>query len=223
MHQKKWQVNCDVNTNDVLWDINGINVQVGCNDAHGLTDACMLGVWLSPKSLIPFARIIFSGLHAGIGISNQLIKHLKDFIDVNVETISYEEFQLRASKESSENNIKHLRHLKEVWTKLPDGGQLLQKKRDKTKRLDVELNQSLDKASIAIKSAEFFCLNHDINTLVISRYEYTKQISWLDDILKDAKRKLDLFTKDRRGGEESLYTSIDRIFQLIGANRAHYF
>jgi len=34
---------------------------------------------------------------------------------------------------------------------------------------------------------------------------------------------LDWFTKDRRGGEEGLYTSIDRIFQLIGANRAHYF
>ena len=34
---------------------------------------------------------------------------------------------------------------------------------------------------------------------------------------------MDWFTKDRRGGEEGLYTSIDRIFQLIGANRAHYF
>jgi len=41
--------------------------------------------------------------------------------------------------------------------------------------------------------------------------------------LKDAKSKLDLFTKHCRGGEESLYTSVDRIFQSIGANRAHYF
>jgi hypothetical protein len=48
------------------------------------------------------------------------------------------------------------------------------------------------------------CLNRDINTLIISRDEYTKQISRLDHILKDAKSKLDLFTKDRRGGEESL-------------------
>ena len=89
--------------------------------------------------------------------------------------------------------------------------------------MDVELNQSLDEASIAIKSVEKNCLNHDINTLIISRDEYTKQISRLDRILKDAKSKLDLFTKDRRGGEESLYTSVDRIFQSIGANRAHYF
>jgi hypothetical protein len=81
----------------------------------------------------------------------------------------------------------------------------------------------LDEASIAIKSAEKNRLNHDINTLIISRDEYTKQISRLDRILKDAKSKLDLFTKYHRGGEESLYTSINRIFQLIGANRAHYF
>ena len=99
----------------------------------------------------------------------------------------------------------------------------MQKKRDRIKRLDVELNQSLDEASIAIKSAEKNSLNRDINTLIISRDEYTKQISRLDCILKNAKSKLDLFTKHRRGGEESPYTFVDRIFQSIGANRAHYF
>ncbi len=46
--------------------------------------------------------------------------------------------------------------------------------------MDVELNQSLDEASIAIKSAEKNSLNRDINTLLISRDEYTKQISRLD-------------------------------------------
>ncbi len=56
-----------------------------------------------------------------------------------------------------------------------------------------------------------------------SCHEYTKQISCLDCLLKDAKSRLDLFTKNCRGGEELLYTSIDRIFQKIGASRAHYF
>ena len=161
----EWQVDCDVNSNNMLWDINGINVQVDCNVAHGFTDARMQGVRSSPKSLIPFPRIIFSGLHAMIGIGNKLINHLEEIIDVDVENISHEEFQLRASKESAENDIKHLRHLKEVWTKSPDGGRLLQKKRDRIKRLDIELIQSLDDASIAIKSAEKNQLNHDVNTL----------------------------------------------------------
>jgi hypothetical protein len=150
----EWQVDCDVNSNNMLWDINGINVQVDCNVARGYSDARMQGVRSSPKSLIPFSRIIFSGLHAMIGIGNRLINHLEEIIDVDVENISHEEFQLRASKESAENDIKHFRHLKEVWTKSPDGGRLLKKKRGKIKRLDVELNQSLEDASIAIKMAE---------------------------------------------------------------------
>ena len=68
----EWQVDCDVNINDMLWDINGINFQVHCNVACGFTDARMRGVRSSPNSLIPFLRIIFSGLHAGIGIGNRL-------------------------------------------------------------------------------------------------------------------------------------------------------
>ena len=64
---------------------------------------------------------------------------------------------------------------------------------------------------------------HGVRLIKLPMSKYTKQISWLDCILKDAKSKLDLFTKNRRGGEESLYTSVDRIFQIIGANRAHYF
>jgi hypothetical protein len=99
----------------MLWNINGINFQVDCNVTHGFTDARMRGVCSSPNSFIPFLIIIFSGLHAGIGIGNRLIDHLKEFIDVDVENILQEEFQLRASKESSENDTKHLRHLKEVW------------------------------------------------------------------------------------------------------------
>jgi hypothetical protein len=160
--------------------------------------------------LIPFSRIIFSGLHAGIGIGNRLIDHLEEFIDVDVEDMSHEEFQLRASKASSENDIKHLRNMKEVWTKSTDGGRLLQKKRDKIKRLDDELKQSLGETTNAINSAKRIRLNNDIKILTSSRDEYTKQISCLDRLLKDAKSRLDLFTKNRRGGEESLYTSVDR-------------
>ena len=79
----EWQVDCDVNINDMLWDINGINFQVDCNVTRGFTDARMRGVRSSPKSLIPFSRIIFSGLHASIGIGNRIIDHLEEFIDVD--------------------------------------------------------------------------------------------------------------------------------------------
>ena len=45
----------------------------------------------------------------------------------------------------------------------------------------------------------------------------------LEKRLKEIKTNLDKMTKARRGEEESIYTAVDKIFQKIGANRAHYF
>jgi hypothetical protein len=101
----------------MLWDIHQINLQVDCNAENSFTDARMKEVRSSPMSSIPFSRIIFSGLHAEIDIGNRLIHHLDELIDIDVENISPEEFQLRASKTSSDHTIKSLRDLKEVWTK----------------------------------------------------------------------------------------------------------
>jgi hypothetical protein len=116
-------------------------------------------------SSIPFSIIIFSGLHAKIGTGNRIIKHLEDFIDIDVEDISHEKFQQRASKTSSDHTINSLRDLKEVGTKSPDGGQLLQKKRGMIKRLDAEFKQGLDAATNANKSAKIDSLKNDVNTL----------------------------------------------------------
>jgi hypothetical protein len=56
-------------------------------------------------SSIPFSNIIFSGLDAKIDIGNRIIKHLEEFIDIDGENISHEEFQLSASKTSSDHTI----------------------------------------------------------------------------------------------------------------------
>ncbi len=108
LSKANWQNTCPV-SNDMMWDIHQIGLQVNCNVENGFTDAWMKGVWSSPMSSIPFSGIIFSGLHAEIGIGNRIIHHLEEFIDVDVEDISHEEFQLQASKTSSEDTIKTLR------------------------------------------------------------------------------------------------------------------
>jgi len=45
----------------------------------------------------------------------------------------------------------------------------------------------------------------------------------LDQTIRENRDKLKKFTSSRRGGEESVYTIVDRIFQKYGANRANYF
>jgi hypothetical protein len=174
-------------------------------------------------SSISFSRIIFSGLLAKIGIGNRIVKHLEVFIDIDVEDIPHEEFQLHASKTSFNHTIKSLRDLKEVWTKSPDGGQLLQKKTGGIKRLGAELKQVLNATTNANKSAEKDSLKNNLNTLIATQARYTQQISQLDKYLKDANSRLNVSTKSQRNGEESVNTAVDKIFQSIGANQAHYF
>ena len=142
---------------------------------------------------------------------------------VNMVLISHEEFQLRASKTSSEDTIKTLRGLKEVWTKSPDGGRLLQSKNAKMKRLDAELKQCPDETTRANISGERDSLKNEIDALIATRAHYTQQISHTDKYLKDASSRLDSLTKSQRNGEDSVYTEVDKTFQSIGANRAHYF
>lgn len=89
-------IDCDVN-NDELWDIQKIKHQADENEREGYKDVRMKGVRSHPYFTIPFERCIFSGLHAGIGIGSRLKDHLEEFIDIDIEieSLSRKEFQLR--------------------------------------------------------------------------------------------------------------------------------
>ena len=82
---------------------------------------------------------------------------------------------------------------------------------------------SLNADKNTIMSDEKIILNNDIQKLIETRDSYSKQISRLDILLKDAKTRLEMYTKNRRIGEEWIYTSVNKIFQKFGANRAPYF
>ncbi len=100
-----------------------------------------------------------------------------------MEDISHEEFQLSASKTSSEDTIKTLRSLKEVWIKSPDGGRLLQSKNAKMQRLDAELKQCPDESTRANISSGRDSLKNEIDALIVTRAHYTQQISHTDKYL----------------------------------------
>jgi hypothetical protein len=91
------------------------------------------------------------------------------------------------------------------------------------KRLDAELKQCPDETTRANISGERDSVKNEIDALIATRAHYTQQISHTDKYLKDVSSRLDSLTKSRRNGEDSVYTEVDKIFQSIGANRAHYF
>jgi hypothetical protein len=91
------------------------------------------------------------------------------------------------------------------------------------KRLDAKLKQCPDETTRANISGKRDLLKNEINLLIATQAHYTQQINHTDKYLKDLSSRLDALTKSRRNGEDSMNTKVDKIFQSIGANQAHYF
>ena len=115
-----------------MWTIERINAQVTKIANNNLTGTDMRGVRCSLLAKIPFSNIIFAGLHAGIGIGNMITDYLEEFIDIEVEHLSDEEFRERQTKIDTEYDLRELRDEKAVWTESPDGGKLLTSMREKS-------------------------------------------------------------------------------------------
>lgn len=223
MTKEDWQAGRDLADGD-LWDVEEVKHQADMNKQHGYTDVRMKGIKTYPLTTIPFSRFIFSGLHAGIGIGNRLIQHLEAFIDIEIEEQSHEEFQLRRTLKSEEIEIKELREKKDAWNESSLGSRLLTSKQNKLKKTSLELkNVGLDAATKGNKEREEQALTKEISELVNTRDDFKNQIQILGNSIRDMKKKLEPFTKNRKIAEESVYTAVDRIFQKYGANRAHYF
>jgi hypothetical protein len=71
----------------MLWDIGPVNQQVAINNNNNHTDERMMGVRSSPLFSIPFNRILFSVLHAMIGIGGVLVTILEAFIECEIERL----------------------------------------------------------------------------------------------------------------------------------------
>jgi hypothetical protein len=131
----------------MLWDIGPVNQQVAINNNNNHTNERMMGVRSSPLFSIPFHRILFSVLHAMIGIGGVFIKFLEALIECEIENVSHQEYQLRQLKSNSLIKIETLRAEKKVWTESADGGRLLEKKRRRIKQLQhgTTLSEAVEK------------------------------------------------------------------------------
>jgi hypothetical protein len=178
-----------------------------------------MGVRTSPKFMIPFEGILFLGLHTSIGIGSVFVNKLEKFIDIDMEHISPEEFQQHETKSSASIQIELLWAKKKQWNQSANRGWLLIKKRTRSKNLAHELIQADDSA----RQEEKNILDRKILTLEAAWNVFSKQIVGLNADITKVSEKLEMFTKDRRIGEVSVYTQIGRIFQSHGANRSYYF
>ena len=228
LSKKEWQDGeCIPVDENKLWCIDSIKAQVEANIEINYgpdtktTDTRMKGVRRTPICLIPFKRIIFSVLHAAIGIGNNLITYLEIFIDAEIELISPEEIQLRNEKKEAKNLLSKLRQDKQVWMDSRDGTKLLQRTRARVKRIKKLMTiEDQDKPTLEIERKD---CDARIIALVAVRETYSKKIRHEDKVLTEVNNKLKEKAQGRRSSESSVYNEIDKIFQTHGANRANYF
>jgi len=98
---------------------------------------------------------------------------------------------------------------------------LLKKNRRRVKKLSVQVQDGTALSVTEKKEKEG--LEAEIVVLLANRDSFSKQITKLQERIRSSSEKLELFTKERRSGEASVYSEVDQIFQKIGANRSHYF
>lgn len=121
----------------------------------------------------------------------------------------------------SQNRIEELRAEKKVWTESDEGGRLLEKNRRRVNKLKSRVQDG--PALLVAEAEEMDRLEAETVVLVATRNLLSKKIKMLHDQITKATEELESFTKQRRSGEDSVYTEVDRIFQEYGANRSHYF
>ncbi|KAL7547083.1 LOW QUALITY PROTEIN: hypothetical protein ACHAWF_010401 [Thalassiosira exigua] len=215
LSKAEWQ---DSDCNPELWELKTIIEQAHINEENKYKDERRRGPW---------KIIFFSGLHALIGIINDVLESLATFVDVQVEQITNEELQLRRDKVATEIRIRWLRQDKEVWMKSKDGGRLLEKNRRRLKRLKLELKDKDISSEIKVPLLkENEEVEADERKLVAERSILSTRITAMEKEVTKAKEKLETYTRERKGEEESLYTQVDRLYHNydhnIGATRAQY-
>ena len=193
-----------------LWTIDEIRQQVDLIAASGWTDTRCLGVRRSPECEIAFSNILFSGLHAQMGIVQQILDRLDAFVDLRIENISHEEMQVRREKTNSAIDLERARAEKAIWMESHEGGKALNKKRRRVKRLQLLMSQETNEGTLSLHAIEKEKLEEEVVKLVEKRNAHTTRIKSLEKGEGAAKEKLDEYTRARHGAEESTYTQIDR-------------
>ena len=130
---------------------------------------------------------------------------------------------MRAELKLIVNQLKELQRVKQVWLNLQEGGKKMHQTRRRVNLLKKKLADNDQPEFRAELERELKDQSSALEALVAVRDGYSKQISAKEGEETKTKSKLRNFTKRRRGSAGSVYTHVDKIFQMYGANRAHYF
>ena len=130
-YEKDWCCLCDVyNTDWVdfghdlgnMWTVESLKAQHSLNVEKNLKGKAKKGVKCNPYFDIPVENVIFSVLHALMGIGNALLAYLIDTVELNIECLLQEEIGLFNDIKLMELNLQEARDQRDDWDRLEEKG-----------------------------------------------------------------------------------------------------
>jgi hypothetical protein len=212
--------NCTCN----LWTIDGLKDQAKLNSTEQRTGTNRMGVKDCPPFFeIPVENIIFSVLHAQMGVGNKILDYLIDEAELHVENAPAELTALRNDVVSAEAALAEVVAFKKGWMSDANGGKRLASLKGYLTRRNAQLEQpNLAPDVVERLEVEIDLIEESIKELTLIQQDLVDDVAAKMEARKEPRKQLDLFKKNWKADGESVYSGIDRILQKYGIYRSAY-
>ena len=224
LYKSKWQSKCHEDGNH--WTLERLCIQARKVKEENLKGTKRHGVREEPYFKIPVERVIWPVLHTLIGIGNNILQNLVDFIDNDIESLPFKEIRLRESLGDIDERIHYATTQRDQWDESENGLIALKKARAGRNKIERALERGdYDHESVEVQNAKE--LEKDeyekkVNELENERKEIAKQVRDLKAMKTKASNEIKEFKKQRKQMDGSIYTFVDRVLQKYGIIRAAY-
>ncbi len=224
LYKSKWQSKCHEDGNH--WTLERLCIQARKVKEENLKGTKRHGVREEPYFKIPVERVIWPVLHTLIGIGNNILQNLVDFIDNDIESLPLKEIRLRESLGDIDERIHYATTQRDQWDESENGLIALKKARAGRNKIERALERGdYDHESVEVQNAKE--LEKDeyekkVNELENERKEMTKKVRDLRAMKTKASNEIKEFKKQRKQMDGSIYTFVDRVLQKYGIIRAAY-
>jgi hypothetical protein len=210
-----------------LWSMKELVQQALRNEEEELGGADRMGVKLATQ-LDDSVLVVFPGLHALLGIGNQLINFLCDRVDKDIEPIEADELLLRESVPKTEVLILEETVVRDIWIESIDGGMMLTELEEKFKVLKKELakksvkKNKLPVEAVAEKTKEKEDIGDRIKAMKAVLSGFATRIDKYEQLISKANKELKALRKSRKKLEASLYHRIEVVLAEYNIKRGAY-
>ena len=217
---------------DDLWTLDGLKEQADNVNSNSLNGTARHGVREDPYFDIPPERYIWPILHTLMGVGNNILNHLTDTVDNEIQNLPARQRRTKRELEDAVLRTKELQEERDYFDSDNEGsGREIRKayenRRNEVRKLmdDLEdidtLSDEQDTAYVAL-DIELNELDPKIKALNEERNKMTMDVQKSKAVERRLREKLDGYRLARKTDDTSIYSKIDEILTKYDIKRAAY-